>query len=182
MKLKQIKAITPLLLTTALGLFLALLPEAASAANPAEALASVNLRAGPGTYYPVVVTLPARAALNVYGCLADSSWCDVSWGRSRGWVAASYVQVYYRGARVVVTPAIVPAIGIAVLAFDRAYWDSHYIGRPWYGRWNYYYRPGFYTSGRIVTGSCGNGSCSGTVIRRGPFGGVYVRHGTMSIN
>ena len=52
----------------------------ATAANAAQAFATanVNLRAGPGTDYPVVTTLSAGQILTIYGCLSDGSWCDVA--------------------------------------------------------------------------------------------------------
>lgn len=177
MTFKQLRAAAPLVFTTLFGLFLSLMPLPASAATPAVAVASVNMRAGPSVRYPVVVTLPSRAALEVYGCVADSSWCDISWGPSRGWVAANYVQVFYRGASVVVTPAIAPVVGISIIAFNQAYWNAHYVGRPWYGEYNAYYRPGLYgapdpyPAGRAVAGHCGNGYCSGASVTAGPYGG-----------
>lgn len=124
---------------------LALLPTAfastASAAAPARTTANVNLRAGPGTAYPTVVTLPAGAALRIYGCLTDRSWCDIGWGRERGWMAASYIQVMYRGQYVILRPAVVPAVGIGVVAFNEAYWHRYYVGRPWYRPYVYHPRP-----------------------------------------
>jgi uncharacterized protein YraI len=140
----------------------------ASAAIGGVALTSVNLRAGPSTGYPVVMTMPQSASLNVYGCIADRSWCDVSWSGSRGWVAASYIQVYYNGRPTVLTAAIVPAVGIATVAFGAAYWDAHYHSQPWYGHWNRYYVGG---GSRTVVGGCGEHGCGGAAVTRGPHGG-----------
>jgi uncharacterized protein YraI len=182
MTLKQLRMALPLVLTTLVASFLALMPVMAEAATPAVVVTTVNLRAGPSTGYPIVTALPTRAAITVHGCTANSAWCDISWGGERGWIAANYVQIIYRGAPVVVTPAIAPIVGIGVVTFNQAYWHSYYVGRPWYGQWNTYYRAGPYFApvGRAVVGSCGPNFCSGTVVTRGPYGGIYVRHGAIS--
>lgn len=153
------------------------LPSAASAAAPAVTTANVNLRAGPSTGYPAVTVIPAGAPISTFGCLGDYSWCDVAWGANRGWIAASYIQIVYGGRPVVLTPAIAPAVGLAVVAFNRAYWDRYYVGRPWYPRWGYYYGPGVTRSGSVA---CGGGSCSGTVTTVGPRGRGYTRSGTVT--
>lgn len=53
--------------------------------------ANVNLRAGPGTGYAVLAWLPRGTQVNVAGCVAGKPWCDVTWGRRRGWVSAGYL-------------------------------------------------------------------------------------------
>ncbi|MFK0332794.1 SH3 domain-containing protein [Rhizobium sp. NPDC090275] len=158
------------------------------------------MRAGPSTAYPVVVGLPSRAALSVHGCTTNTSWCDVSWGRERGWVSANYVQVVYRGVPTVVAPVIAPAVGITVVSFNETYWNTYYFGRPWYGQWNAYYRRGAHSPrggavagcndrgcggaaispGHVAFGHCTDGTCSGTSMNRGPLGHVRVRHGSLS--
>lgn len=117
------------------------LAGAAQAATPSFTTANVNLRAGPGTSYPVLVTVPNRGAITTHGCLENYNWCDVSWGAERGWMSASYIQVTYEGQPVYVTPAIAPVVGLSVVIYDRAYWDRWYYGRPWYANWDRYYRP-----------------------------------------
>lgn len=173
----------------------AILPGSASAAMSAVAVTGVNLRAGPSTGYPVVTTLPPSAALTLYGCTAGTAWCDVSWGRERGWVASSYVQVFYRGTPAVVTPVLAPVVGVAVVTFNQAYWRNYYVGRPWYGQWNVYYHTPYGAvagcndgrcggavarPGHVATGHCYDGTCTGTAISRGPAGNVWVRHGSLS--
>jgi uncharacterized protein YraI len=112
----------------------------AGAAAPGVTTANVNLRAGPGTAYPVVVTVPKGSPITTYGCQGNYSWCDVSWGGERGWMSASYIYVTYQGRRRVLTPALAPAVGITVVVFNRNYWNRYYSGRPWYRNWNRYYR------------------------------------------
>jgi len=183
------------------AMVLAILPGEASAAMSAISKTSVNMRAGPSTGYPVVVGLPPHASLTVYGCTANTTWCDVSWGRERGWVSAGYIQVFYQGAPVVVTPAIAPTVGITVVTFSQSYWNTYYVSRPWYGQWNVYAAPRPYPPrpgvavggcndsgcgaavirpGRAAAVHCAEGTCSGASVNRGPYGRTWVRQGSIS--
>lgn len=172
----------------------------ARAATPATATASVNMRAGPGTGYPVVTTLPEQAALTVFGCTASTTWCDVAWGPNRGWVAATYIALPYQGRVTVLTPVVAPAVGVTVVVFGQSYWNTYYVGRPWYGHWHVYHRPapppprrgavvGCNEHGcagaavgprRAAVGYCNDDTCRGAVVRRGPHGGVVVRRGSVA--
>ncbi|MBS1167510.1 MAG: type 3 domain protein [Proteobacteria bacterium] len=60
-------------------------------AAPAEVLAAVNLRTGPGAQFYAIGVLPPGAPVEVYGCLNDSDWCDVGYGNMRGWLASRYL-------------------------------------------------------------------------------------------
>ena len=82
------------------------LAGAAQAATPSYTTANVNLRAGPGTSYPVLLTVPNGSPITTYGCLDGYNWCDVSWGAERGWMSSSYIQVNYQGQPRILTPAI----------------------------------------------------------------------------
>ncbi|GLK86031.1 hypothetical protein GCM10017653_41010 [Ancylobacter defluvii] len=147
------------------------------AATAAVAVTNVNLRAGPSTAYPAITVVPAGGAITAFGCLAGYTWCDIGFGPYRGWVAASYVQVVYRGAPVVLAPPIAPAVGVTVVTFNRAYWDRYYTAYPWYGRWAAYpppvYRP--YATPVVTSHSrsvnCADGSCTGTRSATGVYGG-----------
>jgi len=189
--MKRIRNLAAALGGLALFSLAALAPGTASAAAAAVTVSNLNMRAGPGTGYPVVRVLPANAAVTIYGCNAGTSWCDVGFGPDRGWVSANYLQVTYQNRPVVVTPAIAPAVGLTVVTFNQAYWNRYYVGRPWYGQWNTYYRGAAagcngngcagvaVRPGRAAVGHCADGTCSGTVVRRTPRGPV-VRHGTVS--
>nr|WP_280990852.1 SH3 domain-containing protein [Camelimonas lactis] len=142
----------------------------ALAATRGATVSSVNLRAGPGTWYPVVMTMPPSAALTIYGCLDAASWCDVSWGGARGWVSSNYVSVYYQGQTVALSPALIPMIGLTVVAFNQAYWNTHYAAQPWYGSWSTYYRTGP-AYGGAARGGCVGAACGGSAVVRGPNGG-----------
>lgn len=109
------------------------------------ATTNVNLRSGPSTAYPAVIVVRAGAPLNVYGCLADTPWCDVSFRGIRGWMAGRYIQTVYRQRRVYVAPEYYRPLGIPVIRFDLdRYWDRNYRSRDFYrdrDRWRREYRP-----------------------------------------
>ncbi|MCK7612428.1 SH3 domain-containing protein [Roseibium sediminicola] len=69
------------------------LPTAAQAAGPAVAYstANLNMRAGPGTNYPVITTVPRGGGVTVFGCTADFSWCDAAFANAKGWVSGRYL-------------------------------------------------------------------------------------------
>lgn len=60
-------------------------------AAPAEVLAAVNLRTGPGQQYYAIMTLPPGTPIEIYGCLNETNWCDVGYGNTRGWLASRYI-------------------------------------------------------------------------------------------
>jgi hypothetical protein len=53
----------------------------------ATATTDLNVRAGPGTQYPVIGVLGAGQSINVEGCLSGGGWCKVS----EGWASAKYL-------------------------------------------------------------------------------------------
>lgn len=105
---------------------------------------SANLRTGPDTGYPRIVTLPAGTPVEIYGCVDDWSWCDVMWRGERGWLSGGLIDYSWTGQRVVVQN-YGPQLGLPVLAFAfDAYWGSHYRNRNWYrdrDRWRDYRPP-----------------------------------------
>lgn len=139
------------------ALSLAVVSSGAYAAT-AVTVSTLNLRAGPAQGYPVLVTLPVAAEVTSHGCLADMSWCDVSWGGQRGWVASSYIRVVYHAQPVVVTATSAPIIGMPVVAFNYGYWQRYYVDRPWFGSWHVYAPTVVPVVHRGVTG-CGPRGC-----------------------
>jgi uncharacterized protein YraI len=108
-------------------------------AQDASVTADLNMRAGPGTQYPVITTIPAGRSIDIYGCEGGLNWCDVSWRGNRGWVYSDYLNYTYRdrtrpvaewGARV----------DLPIISFSFGdYADRHYRGMPWYDdrdRWD----------------------------------------------
>ena len=60
-----------------------------AAAAPAVVANDLNLRAGPGTEYPVVAAMPSGATVDVLGCQA--SWCRVAHNGTVGWASRAYI-------------------------------------------------------------------------------------------
>lgn len=103
-----------------------------------------NLRTGPDAGYPRILTLPAGAAVEIYGCIDDWSWCDVQWRGERGWLSAGLIDYSWSGRRVGVE-SYGPQLGLPILVFGfDSYWSSHYRNRAWYrdrDRWQSYRPP-----------------------------------------
>jgi uncharacterized protein YraI len=121
-----------------LGIGLGLVVPGTSLAETAYTTKSVNLRAGPSRDYELVARAPAGVAVEVYGCVDDWTWCDVSLGNDRGWVYAGNLESPYQDRRVVIL-GHGPYFGFPVLTFSvGSYWDTYYRGRPWYSRRSYW--------------------------------------------
>jgi len=61
----------------------------AGAASAATVTNDVHLRAGPGTSYSVIDTLPAGADVDVLNC--SGNWCRIDWQGRTGFTSASYL-------------------------------------------------------------------------------------------
>jgi uncharacterized protein YraI len=125
-----------------LGIGLAVAVPAAASAETAYTTKSVNLRAGPSRDYELVARAPAGVPVEVYGCVDDWTWCDVSLGDDRGWVYAGNLEYPYQNRRVVILYNG-PIVGFPIVTFSVGpYWDTYYRGRPWYSRRSYWdHRP-----------------------------------------
>jgi uncharacterized protein YraI len=84
-------------------------------------LREVNMRAGPDAVFPVVTWLNSQDIVQVQGCVAGFTWCDVVSGRQRGWINAKYLRNVF--------PDRVPVVTFSV----ERYWDEHFRNRRWYG-------------------------------------------------
>jgi uncharacterized protein YraI len=111
-----------------LALLLTLGLSSVASAASGYVTGNVNLRAGPSTSYPVVVTLVAGEGLEIFGCLSGYSWCDVDWNGYRGWVSSNYLQTVYQSRRVRLVEAPPTIISFSF----GSYWDNYYRGRPFY--------------------------------------------------
>jgi uncharacterized protein YraI len=113
---------------------------AAVLAFTATVITPVHLRAGPSIEYPSVARLPPGVGVQVFGCEQGYGWCDVQAGPSRGWVAATYLQMHAPAGTVIVA-SNGAMLGIPVVAFSfNTYWSSYYRARPWYARRAHYYQ------------------------------------------
>ncbi|TMI98651.1 MAG: hypothetical protein E6G97_24810 [Alphaproteobacteria bacterium] len=133
-----------------------ILSAGAAAAAPAVAENSVNLRAGPGTQYPVVDTIPAGAAVDVAGCAG--SWCRVTFNGAVGYASRNFLQM-----------AGAPAPGAGVVAaapgylYDEPVYDYYDYGYAYGPSFGFYASPGYRRGWRGWRGHRGwNGSRVGT--------------------
>ncbi|CDX11807.1 conserved exported hypothetical protein [Mesorhizobium plurifarium] len=102
-----------LLLPAVAGALVAL-SGAAFADTPVSAITNLNVRAGPGSQYPVIGVLRAGQTATLNGCLQNSKWCTIAEAGGQGWVYSDYVTANFGGNRVVLTER--PAnSGIAVV-------------------------------------------------------------------
>ncbi|MBO6756778.1 MAG: SH3 domain-containing protein [Roseibium sp.] len=88
--------------------------------------ANLNVRAGPGTNYPVITTLPRGAGVTVFGCTADFKWCDAAFTNVKGWVSGRYLS--YAGAGPYYGRPV-PNAGVQ-LGVRRYYGNYPVYGRP----------------------------------------------------
>jgi uncharacterized protein YraI len=113
---------------------------ASAMARPGFTTGTVHMRAGPGTYFPVIDTVPDGADITINGCLADYDWCDVGWAGERGWISAAYLQFVYDG-RPVLLPDYAVAAGFPIVTFSlEPYWRHYYRHRHFYRRHAYFAR------------------------------------------
>jgi uncharacterized protein YraI len=123
----------------AAGLVVLVAAPAAAFAQDAIVTIDLNMRAGPSTAFPVVDVVPGRTPVDVHGCVAGYSWCDVSADGNRGWVSAAYLSYAARGSYVPLVE-YVSEYDVPIISFSVGnYWDSYYRSRPWYGersRWS----------------------------------------------
>ena len=104
-------------------------------------LTNVNQRAGPGTEYPVIVTVPKGAQVSILGCLADYRWCEITYRGGRGWMSAIYLMGYHRDGYYALRD-YAPQMGYQTVRFDLPnYWDSNYRSRPFYAERERWSRP-----------------------------------------
>ena len=120
------------LLVAASVVAMMILAAGAAEAAPGYATANVNLRAGPGTQYPIVAVMRAGDRVEIHGCTSGWTWCDIDWRGYRGWAAGRYLQVLYQQRRRPVT-RYGRYLGIPFLSFSiEPYWNNHYRTRPFY--------------------------------------------------
>ena len=78
--------------------------SAAYAETSATAVTDLNLRAGPGPQQAIVGVIPADAAVSVQGCLAENSWCQVSFDGVEGWAYGDYLSASLGGEQLMIAP------------------------------------------------------------------------------
>jgi hypothetical protein len=68
---------------------LAAAPVAAAGVAFTHTTSNLNLRAGPGTHYPVREVIPAGAEIDVHSC--GHTWCYTAWAGHQGYVSHDYL-------------------------------------------------------------------------------------------
>jgi uncharacterized protein YraI len=103
--------------------------------------ARVTMHAGPDPGYPAVRVIHKGEGVEIHGCLADWTWCDVGFNGDRGWLEANKILGESVSGRVPILSAG-RDMGIGVVGYNLdEYWDTHYHGRfdRERGRWQSYY-------------------------------------------
>lgn len=135
---------------------------ATGAASAATVTNDLNLRAGPGTDYPVIDTMPGGSHVSIRNC--TGSWCRVNFRGQSGWASAGYLG----GSRTTTVYRSAPAYSYAYAEPSYSYFA------PDYGYWGpglgYAYAPGV----SFGIGFGGGGWHHGW--RHGGWGGHHWHH------
>lgn len=83
----------------------------------ATATTELNIRSGPGPYFPAVGFIAAGDSATVDGCLEASKWCQVTADGVSGWSYSDYLTADMSGSVVVLTDRS-PAAGIATVTYQ----------------------------------------------------------------
>lgn len=118
---------------TLAALVAAALPLSSAAAQTMRGYTATATRlySGPLRDYPTVRMLRRGTVVNVYGCLRDWTWCDVTYRGNRGWIAGNALRIRHQGRRRGIGAGM--GVGVTTFAFG-PYWDNHYRGRSFYGQ------------------------------------------------
>ena len=91
----------------------------------ATATTTLNYRAGPGTGYEVIGSIPAGGTVTVYGCTEGYRWCDIGYSGQRGWASGKYL-AYAGGGQYYGYPLFTSGIYLGLPIF----WNDYPIYRP----------------------------------------------------
>jgi len=83
-----------------LFVFIAVMQTGATQAQSsyrAIATTNLNFRAGPGTQYQVLGSIPQGTQVAVFGCSEGYNWCDIDYSGQRGWASGKYLAVAESG-------------------------------------------------------------------------------------
>lgn len=92
-------------------------------AAPGVATGNVNLRAGPGTNYARLATIPAGAQVDVLRC---ARWCEVVHAGRRGWASAAYIARGHRAP----PRGVAPVLPDSSLCHGPQAWSLPYCETP----------------------------------------------------
>lgn len=104
-------------LLASVGLAVLLLSGSAFADVAATATTELNVRAGPGTQYPVIGVIGGGTGVGIQGCVEGSKWCSVNVNGAVGWVYSDYLVADLSGSPIVLTER--PAeLQVPVVTYD----------------------------------------------------------------
>jgi uncharacterized protein YcfJ len=86
----------------------------ASADTAVVATTDLNLRAGPGSQFPVIGVIGAGQTTTVKGCIDQGKWCNVNTGSGDAWAYSDYLAMDSNGTQVILSNRS-PDAGIAVV-------------------------------------------------------------------
>lgn len=86
----------------AAGTLVALATPALAQSTTVSATTDLNVRAGPGSTYPVVGVIPADGSATLSGCTEAGSWCQVTVDGTQGWAFAEYLTTDVEGETVTI--------------------------------------------------------------------------------
>ena len=117
----------------------ALVLPAAAHAQQVFVSEPLQLYAGPGPQYPVLLTLYPGVDIGVEGCLPGYQWCDVVLPDGlHGWVYGGGLAFPWMGQGLPM-PQYGASMGIPLIGFIMGdYWGRYYRDRPWYGEHRYW--------------------------------------------
>jgi uncharacterized protein YraI len=85
----------------------------------AVAVTDLNMRAGPGSQYPIVTTIQSNGQVEILGCLEQGQWCQVNWQGNQGWAYSEYLAITETGEQIYV-PQARSVLDIPIVAFEGA--------------------------------------------------------------
>lgn len=86
----------------------------AMADTTVTATTDLNLRAGPGSQYPVIGVISAGQSTTVKGCIDQGKWCNVNTGSEDAWAYSDYLTMDSGGTQIILTNRSADA-GVAVV-------------------------------------------------------------------
>lgn len=108
-----------------------LLSSPALARTDAFVRSNTNLRAGPGTSYPILTKATAGKPVVLLACLDGATWCEAEVGGERGWISGQYLRLTADGRTLLSAKAVA---GVPIATFNKdIYWRDHYQNKPFYG-------------------------------------------------
>jgi uncharacterized protein YgiM (DUF1202 family) len=74
------------------ALFVAMIfPASAQVSQATTTTVNLNMRAGPGTHYAIIRTIPRGTIVHVFSCVNGVTWCQLVFNGRRGFVSANHL-------------------------------------------------------------------------------------------